>query len=91
MGATVIGLLYHAGPMLNCLAKKALDRMKKKGLDKDNCLAFLFFCVSGPLSLCLNNHQSALGRYYSYSEWGWATEEHLLGAGGLHSLRVLDP
>ncbi len=48
MGATVIGLLYHAGPMLNCLAKKALDRMlKKKGLDKDNCLAFLFFVSLG--------------------------------------------
>ncbi len=31
MGATVIGLLCHAGPMLNCLAKKVLDRMQKKG------------------------------------------------------------
>lgn len=32
MGATVIGLLCHAGPMLNCLAKKVLDRTLKKGL-----------------------------------------------------------
>ncbi len=92
MGATVIGLLCHAGPMLNCLAKKALDRMLKKRVwIKTTVWLFSFFCVSGPLSLCLNNHQSALGRYYSYSEWGWATEEHLLGAGGLHSLCVLDP
>lgn len=65
MGATVIGLLCHAGPMLNFLAKKVLDRtlppLKKRGLDEDNSLAFIFFIVSaGPLSHRLNNHQSAL-------------------------------
>lgn len=32
MGATVIGLLCHAGPMLNCMAKKVLDKALKKEL-----------------------------------------------------------
>lgn len=95
MGATVIGLLCHAGPMLNCLAKKVLDRtlppLKKKlgwrqlsGFSKNGL--YLFLCVWASFSRRLNNHQSALDGYYSYSEWGWATEEHLSGAEGLASL-----
>lgn len=52
MGATVIGLLCYAGPMLNCLAKKVLDRMlKRKVWMKTTVWLFSFFCVSGPLSL----------------------------------------
>lgn len=46
MGATVIGLLCHAGPMLNCMAKKVLDRgLKKRAWMKTTVWLFSFLCV----------------------------------------------
>lgn len=79
------------GPCWIVWQRRSLIERWKKRLDEDNCLAFLFFCVWASFSHRLNNHQSALDCCYSYSEWGWATEEHLSGAGGLGSLHVLDP
>jgi len=79
MGATVIGQLCHAGPMLNCLAKKVLDRtLKKRAWMKTT--VWLFWAS---FSQRLNNHQSAFDQHYSSIKLGWATEEHLLGKGGL--------
>lgn len=56
MGATVIGLLCHAAPMLNCLAKKVLDRTllgrrQLSGFPKNGLYLFFCACAPGPLSL----------------------------------------